>query len=97
MMCKLYAIRRWVIGLNRYYEAQALGHRGTPYFRYDASHHLHRNIDKAKLTKNLGILFLAIGLILIGILQIFHPAILDISLILAILAIVAGIFVLLGR
>lgn len=96
-MDKLSAIRRRVIGLNRYDWAQALGHRGTLYFRYDTSHHLHRSIDKAKLTRNLGMLLLGVGLFLFGILQIVHPANPDISVILAILAIAAGIFVLLGR
>ena len=96
-MDKLSAFRRWVTGANRFHWAQALGHRGTPYFRYDASHHLHRGIDKAKLTRNLGMLLLGIGLILFGILQTVNPAIPGISVILAILAIVAGIFVLLRR
>lgn len=96
-MDKLSAIRKWFTGVNRYHWAQALGHRGTPYFRYDTSHHLHRGIDKLKLTKNLGVLFLTIGLILIGVLQLVHPAIPDISMILAILAIAAGISVLLRR
>ncbi len=96
-MDKLSAIRRWITGANQYHWAQALGHRGTPYFRYDASHHLHRGIDKAKLTRNLGLLLLGAGLILVGILQLVDPAIPDISMILAILAIAAGIFVLLRR
>ena len=62
-MNKLYAIRNWFTGENRYGGAQDLGPRGTPYFRYDHSHHLHRQIDKIKLNKRLRMLLLVVWLI----------------------------------
>lgn len=49
-----------------------------------------------KITKNIGLLLLAIWLILTG-LAFFVPIIAGLGIILAILAIAAGIFILLGR
>ncbi len=49
-----------------------------------------------KFTRNIGMLFLAIWLILTG-LAAFVPAIGGLGVVLAILAIAAGIFILLGR
>ncbi|MCL4487477.1 MAG: hypothetical protein M1570_05035 [Chloroflexi bacterium] len=66
-------------------------------FRYDPSHRLHTGIDKIKLTKNLAMLLLAVLLALTGILLVVHAAIPDIGVILAILAIAAGIPVVLDR
>ena len=48
------------------------------------------------ITKNIGMLLLAIWLILMG-LAAFIPAIGSLAVVLAILAIVAGVFILLGR
>lgn len=49
-----------------------------------------------KITRNIGYLLLAIWLILTG-LAAFVPAIAGLGMVMAILAIVAGIFILLGR
>jgi len=51
---------------------------------------------KINFTKNIGMLLLSIWLILTG-LAAFIPAIGGLSVVLAILAIVAGVFILLGR
>jgi len=48
------------------------------------------------LTKNIGMLLLAIWLILTGLAQ-FIPALAGLGVVLAILAIVAGVFILLNR
>lgn len=49
------------------------------------------------ITKNLGMLLLAIWLILTGLLQLVSIAIPGLSVIMAILALAAGILILLGR
>lgn len=49
-----------------------------------------------RVTKNIGFLLLAIWLILTGLMA-FVPAIAGLGIILAILAIAAGVFILLGR
>jgi hypothetical protein len=49
-----------------------------------------------KITKNIGMLLLAIWLILTGLFA-FIPALSGLSVVLAILAIAAGVFILLGR
>lgn len=49
-----------------------------------------------KITKNIGFLLLAIWLILYGLMA-FVPAIAGLGVILSILAIAAGVFILLGR
>ncbi len=50
-----------------------------------------------KLTKNLGMLLLGIWLVLTGLLQFVHVPIADISAILSLLAIAAGVLVIIGR
>lgn len=51
-----------------------------------------------KITKNIGFLLLSIWLILMGLTGLkFVPAIAGLDMILAILAIAAGVFILLGR
>jgi hypothetical protein len=50
-----------------------------------------------KLTKNLGMLLLALWLILTGLLQVVSISIPSIGTILAVLAIAAGVLILLGR
>jgi len=52
---------------------------------------------KMKITKSLGMILLSIWLIVTGLLQLITIPIPDISLILALLAVVAGIMILLGR
>jgi hypothetical protein len=49
-----------------------------------------------KITKNIGLLLLSIWLILTG-LAAFVPAIGDLGIVMSILAIAAGVFILLGR
>ena len=50
-----------------------------------------------RLTRNLGLLLLGIWLILTGLLTLLRLTIPESGLILAVLAIVAGVFILLGR
>jgi len=52
---------------------------------------------KTKLTKSLGMLLLGIWLILTGLMQVITLPIPEMGFLLALLAIVAGIFILLGR
>jgi hypothetical protein len=58
--------------------------------------HKKERIITMKITKNIGFLLLSIWLILTG-LATFVPAIAGLGMILAILAIAAGVFILLGR
>jgi hypothetical protein len=51
---------------------------------------------KMRFTRNIGMLLLAIWLILTGLIA-FIPAISGLGIVLAILAIAAGVFILLGR
>jgi len=60
------------------------------------THHKERRITSMKFTKNIGMLLLAIWLILTG-LAAFIPAIGGLGVVLAILAIAAGVFILLQR
>ena len=50
-----------------------------------------------KITKNIGFLLLAIWLILSGLIGLFSLSFAGLSVIMAILAIAAGVFILLGR
>ncbi len=52
---------------------------------------------KTKLTKSLGMLLLGIWLILTGLMQVITLPIPEMGFVMAVLAIVAGIFILLGR
>ncbi|MGB8648770.1 MAG: hypothetical protein WCF84_26265 [Anaerolineae bacterium] len=54
-------------------------------------------MKKLGITKNLGMLLLGIWLVLTGLLQFVHIPITGISAILALLAIAAGVLILLGR
>lgn len=96
-MDKRSAVRKWLLGENRVGRAEVLGHRGTQYFRYDASHRLHRGIDPSKLIKNLGILLLAALLIVGGFLQLAGVVIPGVPIILAMIVIAAGILIVLDR
>ena len=60
------------------------------------SHFLCKEMNNMKLTQNLGMLLLAIWLILTGLLA-FVPAIAGLGIILSILAIAAGVLILIGR
>ena len=64
--------------------------------RYETHITKERRITYMQITKNIGMLLLAIWLILTG-LAAFIPAIGGLGVVLAILAIAAGIFILLGR
>jgi len=50
-----------------------------------------------RLTKNLGMLLLAIWLILGGLLPLLHLSFSGVGILMAILAIAAGVFILIGR
>lgn len=65
--------------------------------RYYESHFSHKEVNNMKLTKNLGMLLLGIWLIVTGILQVVSIPIPAIGTILAVLAIAAGVLILLGR
>ena len=54
-------------------------------------------MSKSKLTKNLGMILLGIWLIMTGLIQLFHLSFKGLPLIMAILAIAAGVLVLLDR
>lgn len=50
-----------------------------------------------KLTKNLGMLLLGVWLVLTGLLQVVHLPIPDLGAILALIAIAAGVLIIIGR
>jgi hypothetical protein len=64
--------------------------------RHPKTYHKERITSMKRLTKNIGMLLLAIFLIAWGLVQLI-PALSGLGLILAILAIAAGIFILLDR
>lgn len=65
--------------------------------RYCQSRFLDKEVNNMNLTKNLGMLLLAIWLIVTGLLQVVTIQIPAIGTILALLAIVAGALILVGR
>ena len=56
-----------------------------------------QEVNDMKATKNLGMLLLAVWLIVTGLLQVVSVSIAGIGTILAVLAIAAGVLILLGR
>jgi hypothetical protein len=64
-------------------------------FQYDNKEGIN-NMAKMKITKNIGMLLLAVFLIAYGLIALI-PALNGLGLVLAILAIAAGVFILLGR
>lgn len=92
-----WSIRSWITGENRYDWAQVFGPSGAPYFRFDASHHLHRQISRLKLARNLRTHLLAAWLILAGVLEVIPFVIPGARILLALLAIATGILVLLDH
>jgi len=64
---------------------------------YYEAHFSHKEGSNMQLTKDRGMLWLGVGLILLGLLQVVSIPIPAIRIILAVLAIVAGVLVLLGR
>jgi hypothetical protein len=64
--------------------------------RHRSTSHNGKEVITMKLTQNLGMLLLAIWLILTGLLA-FVPALGGIGIILSVLAIIAGILILIGR
>ena len=58
---------------------------------------LTRNFRAMKLTKNLGMLLLGIWLILSGLIPLLHLSFSALGLLMAILAVAAGVLILLGR
>jgi len=64
---------------------------------YYESHFAQKEVNDMNLTKNLGMLLLAIWLIVTGLLQVVSIPIPAIGIILALLAIAAGVLILVGR
>ena len=58
---------------------------------------LSRNFRTLKLTKNLGMLLLGIWLILSGLIPLLHLSFSALGLLMALLAVAAGVLILLGR
>jgi hypothetical protein len=77
--------------------ASAVGHCGLRRLWYYESHVSHKEVSNMKLTKNLGLLLLGIWLIATGIVQLASVSSPVIVIILAVLAIAAGVLILLGR
>ena len=69
-----------------------MGHRGL---RHYESHFSHKEVSNMKLTQNLGMILLAIWLIVTGLSAFISLG--GIGTLLAILAIAAGVLILLGR
>jgi len=65
--------------------------------RYYESLSSPKEVNNMRLTKNLGMLLLGIWLIVTGLLQLVSSPTPSIGTILAVLAIAAGVFILLGR
>lgn len=74
-----------------------MGHNGILGLRYYETQFSQGEVNNMKLTKNLGMLLLGIWLIVTGLLQVVSIPIPAIVTILALLAIVAGACLLLGR
>lgn len=84
-----------MMGENRYDWAQVFGPIGAPYFRFDPSHHLHRQISRLRLAQNLRMHLLAAVLILAVGLELVPVATPEIRILLALVAIAAGLLILL--
>jgi len=80
-----------------YDSARAVGDRGIRWLRFYESHLSQKEGNNMNLTKNLGMLLLGIWLIVTGLLQVVSIQIPAIGTILALLAIVAGVLILVGR
>jgi hypothetical protein len=74
-----------------------VGHRGIRCLQYYESQFSQEEVNNMKLTKNIGMLLLGIWLIVTGLLHVVSIPIPAIGTILALLAIVAGVSLLLGR
>ncbi len=96
-MAKSRSIRGWFRGEKGGEHVRVLGQSGTPYLRYDPSHHLEKETYSAKGTRNRGMLRLAIGRIRNGVLPRGHFALRGMRLVLVMLAVAAGVFVLVNR
>jgi hypothetical protein len=66
-----------------------------PRLRYYESHFSHKEVNNMRLTRNLGMILLAIWLILTGLMQLVSIALPVV--VMAVLAIAAGVLILLGR
>ena len=65
--------------------------------RHYESQFPHKEMNKMKLTKNLGMLLLAIWLIVTGLTALLSLSFAGLPLVMAILAVAAGVLILLGR
>lgn len=61
------------------------------------SQFLRKEMNEMKLTRNIGLILLSIWLIVTGLIQLLHFSFSGLPIIMAILAIAAGIFILLER
>jgi len=78
--------------------ARAVGPRGTRGACATTTRTSHtKEIDNMKLTKSLGMLLLGIWLILTGLIELLSFSFAGLPIVMAILAIAAGVLILLGR
>jgi hypothetical protein len=70
---------------------------GIWWLRFYESRFSQKEVNNMNLTKNLGMLLLGIWLIVTGLLQVVTIQIPAIGIILALLAIIAGVLILMGR
>jgi hypothetical protein len=96
-MTKPWLTRRGSNGENWCDRVRVLGRRGTPYLRYDHSHHLEKEPHQVKLTQSLRVPLLAIWPTATNVLRVFTLTLPGISIVLAILATAAGVFILVNR
>jgi hypothetical protein len=84
-------------GDHEYDKAHAAGHRGMRRLRYCESHISHKEVSNMKITKNLGMLLLSIWLILNGLIALTSFSFQGLFLIMGLLAVAAGILILVDR
>jgi hypothetical protein len=86
-------------GDHSFASGNAVGHRGMPRLGSYESRFLHKEVSNMNLnlTKSLGMLLLGIWLIVMGLLQVLSVGSPIVHVLLALLAIAAGIFIVLGR
>jgi hypothetical protein len=87
------------MGEHSYVSGDAVGHRGMSCHLYRKSHFSHKEMSNMKMnvTKSLGMLLLGIWLIVTGLLTVLSVGNPVVHVLLALLAIAAGVFIVLGR
>jgi hypothetical protein len=84
-------------GEREYDSARAVGHRDMRACATTNRTSHTKEVSSMKLTKNLGMLLLGIWLILTGLIELLSFSFAGLPIIMAILAIAAGVLILLGR